>query len=422
MPFVQGLSRASLRDFAQLGAYRCCHLPLQVRREFYIMWWPWHKKTQSPQEYIADRQRVLPPVYYKQDGGQQLFTALAQRLPPDVRALFEAGTIGGGEVGDMSAEARMKELDGSKYAIEFFSGLMRLFYSCSRIIGARATVHTRPPTPDASGVLSEPPDSVVKPSVTDADGAQLIAMLFREYQRTGIAGVQQFPIHAEQIRIADMYAREAEIFILAHESGHAWKRASHKPVSVDPETNEEIVADGLAGTWFLEHLANPAPGLSPRMMYAGSEMALRIFASMEKIGIKFCGTHPPAGKRLEAFRALARRVCKSEADYMSLSTIAVASDQLWDHVEAILTSQNGQVAPVELTVDRLESTLIVLVQETQSAAMTLESAIVEAQSIIKGASGQVLDEATRRSRDFFAGQPAAAAILDSLLGPTSKGT
>src|SRR5471030_2161371 len=138
------------------------------------MLWPWQKKPVSPQDYIADRQKTLPPIYYKADGGQQLFAALALRLPPDVRTLYESGIIAGGEVGEMAAEARMKEPDGGKYAIEFFSGLMRLFYSCSRIIGARSTIHTRPPTKDASGNLVEPPASVVKPSVTDADSAQLM--------------------------------------------------------------------------------------------------------------------------------------------------------------------------------------------------------------------------------------------------------
>ena len=371
---------------------------------------PWSKKAVSPEEYIRRRQLEHPPVYYPKDGGQHLLVALGRRLPPGPRDLLATGVVAGGEVGDMIADTLMQEIPGKKYVIEIFSGMIRLFYSCSRVLGALSTDH-------------QSDGSIVKPSMTNEDGAHLLSTLFHDYSKTGVPLAQSFYIHPEQIKIADMFSREAEVFMLAHETGHAWMRTSNYSRAAGRESDEEIRADSLAIEWFIRDLPESAPGLSPRLMYAGAELALRIFSCMERIGIKFRTDHPPAGTRLESLRTVARAACKSEANYMSLSTIGMAYDQLWDHVEAILSTKAGDKVPmVAVTPDRLESTLIVLVQEGSRGMMTVEAAKAETASIFRVADAAVIATAVTRARAVFADQHDEAAILEGLIANAQAST
>jgi hypothetical protein len=121
-----------------------------------------------------------------------------------------------------------------------------------------------------------------------------------------------------------MLATEAELFLLSHEIGHivadagldSGIAARIAAVSVAAGHRDEHAADAIAFRLAMQIHA-PPPQLKPSLVqlrYAGVESALRVFATLERLGFRFDRTHPAASCRLDFIRAEAPRLVPERPD------------------------------------------------------------------------------------------------------------
>ena len=282
-------------------------------------------ESDDPASYLAARQRVFPPIYYRTPSAwQALFGVPRDLSSAKLQRLVKAGTIVSGEVGELTW-ATSVALRGRGYLVQMHSGTIRLIYSAARALTASDSGRFRE---DKSHALSA------------VEVAQHVADLFRNFEAHQIGTVQWFAATEFQTGWADSVARGAEQFLLLHELAHihngdlAWW---HRYFDFGGDSRaRESAADRTACHWLIAYLRNPVQGGPQRqLLYAGAEFALRTRMAMETYGMKFEPTHPPAGDRVAAMRGQLRAAV-GPREFYAIASTSLAFDQMWRAIELIL--------------------------------------------------------------------------------------
>jgi hypothetical protein len=306
--------------------------------------------------HIAKRKKKFPPLFPERDGrdrAQQLYRSLGPFLPDYVQNLFATGAVAIGEVGERAPDIRTIPLKGDAFAIEFTSGMMDFVYAVTRALaGVLVGYSTAGPTNKAALELP--------------DTAALVANVFAQWKKHNGVGLWRpariarpdFPAAPGVLTWAELVATHAELFMLSHEIGHViFNRRLAPPLHENDEEN----ADAAGLSLFL--VAGSGRGLLLRHIYNGAVFAVRIFAAMQNLGHRFSEKYPPQARRIELLKEQMRALSPSEQFLHEASTIAVAYEDQFDSVEALL--QKNSAPRPQPKFDRI---LVRLIAELEEAA------------------------------------------------------
>jgi len=279
--------------------------------------------------YLAERQRGHPPRYARRGGAdraQQLCGVLEPELPEPLQALLRTGAVAVGEVGIYVPDVRTipvasEGLDG--FVIEFTTGMMDFNYAVGRALAGVDMGQTRS---DSDGR-----EALELPGVV-----ALVAGVFQEWARHSRWSwlLPRRRVKHVELAVADsvrqwieMLATTAELFMLARELGHvALDRGLCPPLS------ENVAEDAdRYGLQFFLPAAEKRVGL--RRAYAGAVFAIRVFAGLERLGVRFSTERPPQAKRVELLRTHILSRTPSRQYFHEISTIMEACQDVMDDVD-----------------------------------------------------------------------------------------
>ncbi len=264
-----------------------------------------------------------------QDWAEHLVSYLKPRLDPVLIAFLESDTVAIGAIDDPLPDASITKLENG-YAILFSTGMREFVYRLARIIATRFSIAEQ------------------RVDVGLHETARLVAEVFWWFQQTNIAHGPQYTINDDQMRVANTLAMEAEAFLLCHEIGHIMSDApgmleklSDDMRGIDVAAHlDEYAADFFGSFFVLGSRDDDSPDLATTLQfrYAGIEFMLLIYRCLEKIGMDFGDTHPPAGERLAYIRNAIRARCADNESWLGLSTIAGGIEAIFDKILEILDS------------------------------------------------------------------------------------
>ena len=313
--------------------------------------------------HIVLRQQEYP---IERDRAMQLFRLLGSTSEhAGFETLIDSGILAIGEIGQHKPDIRTVRTAGNGSAIEFCSGMMDFVYSVSRAL---------------AGAINEYADGGrVNTALLDVGGiAPYAAQTLAEWgKRWGLFG--WLPWNRRRIKppvlaitksvgeTAEELAKQAALFMLAHELGHV---AEQQGMGPHVEANPESKADALG----LALVLNAHEGLSQRMPYAGAVFAVRVLKALENRHVRFSDQYPPATERLSVLRTVLHKSCPSTQAYHEVSTIAVAYMGLMDEVDYILTSSAPR-SPGHPSAEQALITLIAILEEGARGRLPKEQVI-----------------------------------------------
>jgi hypothetical protein len=246
----------------------------------------------------------------------------------------------------------------------------------------------------------------------------MIGKVFLTYAASQQILAARHSAHEEQQKLAHQLASEAELFLLAHEVGHAW--IAHESIPSAESSlrgykitwEEEFASDQLAIAWLLGKALTRGKGA--RMVYAGAEFALRVLICLENVGTPFTGTHPKANLRLEILRVTAREICdKFKVPFDQIRTIAIANDEFLDEIERRI---HGLDPTPNQDRTRVRSKLLVLLEECDKGMIDEEFAAAEMAVFRKYSSDKVMLGAANDAREHLkSSHPKRISLLERLM-------
>ncbi|MGE8147550.1 hypothetical protein ACQKP7_20525 [Pseudomonas frederiksbergensis] len=259
-----------------------------------------------------------------------LVSYLKPRLDPVLISLLESDTVAIGAIESPFPNACITKLDNG-YAILFSTGLREFVYRLARVIATRFSIATQ------------------EVEIGLHETARLVAEVFWWYQETNVAYGPDYSINDAQKQVANTLAMEAEAFLLCHEIGHI---ASDTPGILEELSGDmqgvdlaahldEFVADFFGAMFVLgsrEDSESPDNAIKLQFRYAGIEFMLQIYQCLEKVGMSFSDSHPPAAERLAYIRNAIRIRCADNESWLGLSTIAGGIEGIFNNILAILDS------------------------------------------------------------------------------------
>lgn len=331
----------------------------------------------------------------------QLYAFLEARLPDSFREQVQSGNVVIGEVGIQEPGATAEPVSNG-FAIEVFSGSSDLFYSLSRALYAQARIF-----PGLNDIVQHPVASLEQTLAA-------IEAIYRTYmRRRKIAKPAGYAISQAQKEPASSLALHAQAFVVAHEVGHvqSWQTGSTAPRGSSPK--DELDADKTAAVIALGVMGGRET-VSLREAYAGAEFAVRVFAGLEHLGHRFdADTHPLPTRRLEHIRNVTKDLCFTRRNYVRLSTIAMAHDQLLEEMERRLLKPGADDSfVVGITSDRLLSTISVLVEEFARSKITWSFAASQLDQACVATPFTVVRQAAVEAANMY--------FVDALLNPSPE--
>lgn len=271
--------------------------------------------------------------YSYQDFAERLLSRLLPRLPEGFEKIIDEGLITVLGMNDPVPNAYMKKNGEHCFTIVFNRGLAEFIYRIARALSTRFAVEG---------------DSRNAEQMSFEKTCQIVADIFWWYQETERACGPSYPVTAEQIYLANLLALESESFFLAHELGHVFIEVSDsldndtEALSSDP-SYIEYKADKFALSVLLQSSTKAYPGVvSPSISYAGAELGLQIFAGLEKIGLDFSRTHPPAMNRLRSLRRNAKSMCADDTSYERLIGLSSNTEKVFSAIIRILETRGSE--------------------------------------------------------------------------------
>lgn len=285
---------------------------------------------QAQQIAAVIRDLGLPPVANALEFGDRAGDPLKQihgSLPPVAQQLIQNGALVVGEVGVSTPGVYVNLLGNEQFAIVLHSGLFAFLYRIARPL-ASAVFRIRE---DAGGGIDE------------IHFARVIAEVFWWLDCTGESVGPEYPITAENMRLANILAMRAERFLLAHEIGHVLVAMTPPNpllgLALDDAT-EEHMADMLALDISLAACLSAGEEADPTWLmltYAGAELALQIWGTLERIGHHLSkGVHPPSAERIAWMRNRLRRQCDSDESFEATVMAAKVIERLFNEAGDII--------------------------------------------------------------------------------------
>ena len=367
-----------------------------------LLHWLKRKPPPSPREFLATEQAKYPftAVGALEDSAALHYQELAPRLPHELRQQFDSGRIAIGEIGVLTPNAFIKDLGPAGYVIQVHTGLSRFLYRVSKALHTNVRIYSD--------------GDVQEPTLDQTQTAALVEVIFRNFMASGkIAGPTGYPISRAQIERASSLTTQAELFTVAHEIGHAaiWLKDGDAPHDLSPQ--QELEADRLA-LLFALGVAGTADKakMSYRMIYAGAEFMLRVFAGLEHLGYRFAETHPLPSNRIACLRETMTMLAGGRRGFIQLSTIAFAYDQLLEDIERRLAGPGRAQFVLGLTPERMLSTFSVLLEQYRKGALSLEFVLIEIDNLLVTAPKSMVEAMVRDAVAMYFAEP--------LINPTAE--
>jgi hypothetical protein len=191
-------------------------------------------------------------------------------------------------------------------------------------------------TSRVTGFVGDPEPEMADKSGVDALAADL-ARLFeawrrhhRFFGRKPRIKPASFAITPQVRALTDALAGLSEIFILCHELGHV---ALDRSIAPRFSPNTELSADALG---FVYYLPAATHANNPRFVFAAAVLAVRIFAGLERVGVKFSAHYPPQRERMAQLHKMFAGLSSGPQHYHELTTISVGYESLMDHVDDLI--------------------------------------------------------------------------------------
>jgi hypothetical protein len=293
------------------------------------------------QATIARIQKAHPPRT-DTDGARQLFDSLVPSLPKDIVDLFVNGTVAVGEVGRNTPDVRMRPIEGDRsYVIEFNSGMIEFIYAVVHTLAGLNVQRT------TLGAANEPAQRY-------EDVIDQVADLYKDWKwpKKWLWLFRRTPYHDSRLTVPTLkwderVARHAELFMLAHEIGHVvidLKMLQSLNLSLEIK-NVEQAADAIGLAIVLRYARSA--GHSIELAYAGAVLAIRTFAGLQRVGVKFLSDYGDHLQRIENIRSVIRSQCSGDQDFHELSRVAVAYEDEMDDVENHIVTRSAPWLPTE---------------------------------------------------------------------------
>lgn len=286
---------------------------------------------------LAKHQKACPPRYAHLQGldrAQQLYQNLVPVLPPRISDLFSNGLVAVGEVGRNNPDIQTIQISGGGSVIEFNSGMMDFVYTVARGLAGRSVRRT------ASGPENQ--EALSLPDVVRQIGK--VFMQWKWYRRwlwkLRRIRYPEFHITENTHRWVEANATLAELFMLSHEIGHiVLEQKILPPLTANAELNADTIG--------LELIANLVTkrGEDINLVFAGAVFAIRIFAGLEKVGVRFSSAYPPQAERIANISACMLSLCPSRQYFHEISRVAVSYQDIMDDVENHIVRRTAPVKP-----------------------------------------------------------------------------
>ena len=281
------------------------------------------------QAYLNDRQRRFPPPR-SANGVNRIeghFAALRTGLPPELSTLFDNGTLVIGEVGIRNPDVVTTTLDAGGYAIEFSTEMIAYAETIVRV---------------CSGRFDENANKTMALELPRVE--ELLQEAIRTYRREGnwMWSVLRPHFNDEAVTVTPWLTKirgdllDCTVrFMLAHELGHVAINAGLRQAS-GPESHE-VDADRIGLSFFLPTMVQT---YEPRLPVAAAGLAIRLFVSLERFGVRFASVYPPQAERLELLRKAFLPLADSEQRCDELSTVMVALLDQFDDLDDALDDKH----------------------------------------------------------------------------------
>jgi hypothetical protein len=302
---------------------------------------------------------------------------LAPELPQKLRDLVAAGSAAIGQVGHNVPDARVIPVEADGFVVEFTSGMMDFQYAVGRALA---------PIYHEGGQSRGSPDDYDRVVSPLEKLLRQWARYMRWYwvwpwRRIKIGGP---PIPQDVREWIEMMATMGELFLLAHELGHI-----ALDIKLVPRVSDKNEVD--ADRYGLEFLI---PALQKywhkRVAYAAPIIPIRIFASLERLGVQFSEEYPPQADRVRLLREQILKMCPSKHYFYEVTTIMVWWQDMLDDLENHIDPKSPRALP---DAERVLVRLIAQLEEVARGNVTLERFIEDIGLLAKANSAETMRRA-----------------------------
>jgi hypothetical protein len=340
---------------------------------------------------LADEQR-RHPVRGRPDRANQLAAVIEPHLPDSMRALLAEDVVKVGEIAKINPDVRTIPLDAGNFVVLFNSGMMDFVYAVCRAMSRITTFLGDPAEDDAREA---------GPALVAAD----VARLFEEWRRhTRLFSRKKpishatFPLSPDALVLTEIMAKLAQMFILAHELGHVDLDRNDAPRL---SNNEEINADALG---FVSYFPAATQHSNPRLAFAGAVLTVRIFAGLERVGVKFAAHYPPQRERMALLHQMLAGLSSCPQHYHELTTISVGYESMMDHVDDLI--EGRQVAGTSYPdAGRLIGFMIGALEEVAKSSLPEQTFIEDMQRRASTVPPKIVRDAAARLWGFYVSDP-----------------
>lgn len=357
-------------------------------------------------EYLSKRQRRYPPRYAAKAGAdraQQLYHVLAPGLPRELQKRVADGVVAIGEVGDNVPDVRTIPVAPDGFVVEFTSGMMDFQYAVARALAGLDQGNTiLRSKPQGFGDVTRLVERVLRRSARYVRWFWLWP--WRRIENP------DFPIAKDVHDWIEMIVTMGELFLLAHELGHvALNSGIVKPVY----ENDEVNADHY-GFEFL--LPEAEKRWHKRVAYAGPVIPIRIFASLERLGVQFSDRYPPQAERVKLLREQVHKMCPSEQYFHEVTTIMVAWQDMLDDIENHIDPKSTRALP---DAERVLVRLIAELEEVAKGNVKLDTFVTNIGFLAKAYPAETIKQAARMLvKDYTPPRPPPGGFLREELRAT----
>jgi hypothetical protein len=205
-------------------------------------------------------------------------------------------------------------------------------------------------------------------------------------------------------RTVDQIAAGAARFLLGHELGHV---ALDRGLASVAGMTGERAADAV-GLEFLRR-AGARQGVDPTLTFAHVIVAVRICASLQRVGVDFQTDYGDQNQRVDSLRDVMRAACPSEQFFHEIARIAVAYQDQMDDIDALI--ERRSIAPPR-DPERVLVRLIAMLLDVAIHRLSPARFVANIAEVAARAPPPVMEEALRSLFRYYLGAPSEKSFID----------